>query len=498
MAGTIVRAAIHPAIGIARLGSSRRGYLLAPQVPDPLPRPVNSSHDAEGELKREVVEFRIYGYDGDGKVVAELTADNAEIDWRVHVANTKAAWYKFRHAMDIPSLSDTVVERRNPGIVGPVERSALSIDPGPRSIRGRNQDGLAQHRFDTGTFKGLPVYLGELRTDGLGRLMFFGSRGVSRSPGGAPPYVSSDSDAFGNAADWHDDICDGPVDAVVRVDGVEIPTEGAWVVTAPPNYAPDLKSWRTLYDALVDVYVEAGWMARKSQVSFTEDIYPILARLSGLQWVNKSHAAVFGAKAPFDFTDPGLILRISQVHGGRAVDTFKPLRTAIFKIFREQAKHASDPAAWPWLYGDSYGTADAADPHGNLAVTGERLRYLEAWRDGNFVRRLGQASATIRHDRRGRAFRAAGDARPCRAGLLRRRRLPSGDRADVADASHLALHGAVPHQAGNGAGARLRAASRCSDCALGRGAAAWSAPWVAVALDAAALADRHRRLPRRI
>ena len=96
--------------------------------------------------------------------------------------------------------------------------------------------------------------------------MFLPGRGVSASPGGAPPYVSSDSDAFGNAADWHDDICDGPVDAVVRVDGVEIPTDGAWVVTAPPNYAPDLKSWRTLYDALVDVYVEAGWMARGAGV----------------------------------------------------------------------------------------------------------------------------------------------------------------------------------------------------------------------------------------
>jgi hypothetical protein len=382
MAHAIVRASIHPAIGIARLGSSRDKYLLAPQVPAPPPRAADSSHDGNGHLKREAVEFRIYGYDKDDNVVAELTADNAEVIWKVHVANAKAAWFKFRHAMDLDTLKDTIVERRNPKIVDTAERRKLVIDPGSRSITGREQPA---QRFDTGTFKGQLVYLGEIRTTIEGRLLFLGGHGVSSSPSGAPPYVGSDNDAFGNAEDWHDDIADGPVDATVRIDGIEIPTEGAWVVSAPPNYAPDLKSWRTLYDVLFDLYVKSKWLPRKSAISFTEDIYPILARMSGLQWVNKAFAAVFGHNAPFDFTDNDRLDQINHLHGGAAVDVFKPLRVAILKIFREQLDHTSDPAAWPWLYGDSYGTGPVSDRYQNLALDGERLSYLKAWSEGDFV-----------------------------------------------------------------------------------------------------------------
>lgn len=389
MTNTVVRAAIHPAIGIARLGSSPDDYLLAPQVPHPPARPVDGSHDSSGRLKREAVEFRIYGYDKDNNVVCELTADNADIVWAVHVANSKAAWFKFRHAMDLTTLSDTVVERRNPKITDPGERRTLLIDPGSRSISGRNQGCL----FDTGTFKGVPVTLGELRTTDRGRLLFLAGHGVSNSPGGAPPYVETDIDAFGNAEDWHDDVADGPVDAKVSIDGIDVPTEGAWVTSAPPNYAPDLKSWRSLYDVLVDLYVKAGWLPQKASVSFTDDIYPVLDRLSGLQWANKAFSAVFGHNSPFDFRSEGRISQLNHIHGGATVDAFKPLRMAIFKIFREQTDHLSDPAAWPWLYGDSYGTGPNTDPYQNLALDGERLRHLKVWSDGDFIADWGKVAA---------------------------------------------------------------------------------------------------------
>lgn len=383
----IVRAAIHPAIGVARVGSSPDAFLLAPQVPFPPPRAAGSSHDAQGRLKREAVEFRIYGYDQDGRVVAELNAGNAQVEWTVHVANSKAAWFKFRHAMDVPSLADTVVERRNPAVTDPAARRALVIDPGPRSIAGKAQQGAA-YRFDSGRFKDLPVYLGELRTEGQGRLLFLGGLGVSRSPGGAPPYVDAHTDPFGNAEDWHDDIADGPVDAKVVFEGREIPTEGAWVASAPPNYAPDLKSWRTLYEVLLDTYHAAGWIQPKPTTSFTDDIHPALARLSALQWVNKASAAVFGHGAPFDFADPALVERLAHVHGGPEVDLHKPLRTSILRIFREQEPYPSDPAAWPWLYGDAFGSSprEATEPYLNLALENgvQRLRHLRNWEAGRF------------------------------------------------------------------------------------------------------------------
>lgn len=390
MSKDIIRAMIHPAIGIARVGDSPDELLLAPQVPEPLPRTVGSSHDASGRLKREAAEFRVYGYDADGNVVAELTADNADIVWTVHVANAKAAWYKFLQAMDVPSLAGTVVERRNPAIVDAAARRGLVIDPGPRSVSGRDQRGAPGDRFDTGTFKGTPVYLGELRTTHEGRLRFLPGHGVSSSPSGAPPYVGTETDAFGNATDWHDDVADGPVDAVVRIGGREIPVTGAWVVSAPPSYAPDLKSWRTLYDVLTDLYISEGLLPRPKDVSFSRDIHPVLDRLSGLQWVNSAFAAVFGRGAPFDFTDPVLLDRISRVH---SPDVYRPLRLAIYNMFRDPTTATAgapaalpDPGAWPWLYGDSFNAVRGdTDPRQYLAPEGERLRALKDWAKGTFI-----------------------------------------------------------------------------------------------------------------
>ena len=88
----IVACAIHPAIGIARLGKSASDFYLAPEVPGADADPGNGSFkDANGEIKREGVRFRIYGYAADGSVVKELSSADADIVWRVHVANRKAA-----------------------------------------------------------------------------------------------------------------------------------------------------------------------------------------------------------------------------------------------------------------------------------------------------------------------------------------------------------------------------------------------------------------------
>jgi len=69
---TIVRAAIYPAIGIARVGNSETAYFLAPEVTDPLPEPVGFYRDPTGALKRQAVRFRIYGLNEAGVPVAEL------------------------------------------------------------------------------------------------------------------------------------------------------------------------------------------------------------------------------------------------------------------------------------------------------------------------------------------------------------------------------------------------------------------------------------------
>jgi hypothetical protein len=155
----IVSAKIHPSIGIARIGDSEDEFFLGPEVLD-LP-PLTSAKDSSGALKRQAARFRVYGYNAAGEPVAELTAGQAKIEWTVHVANKKAAWYEFQIALDIPEAENPEVkpsERRNKKLTG-AEREGLEIDPGPRTISGASQSG-SQYHFDTGKFMGTPVYLG--------------------------------------------------------------------------------------------------------------------------------------------------------------------------------------------------------------------------------------------------------------------------------------------------------------------------------------------------
>src|SRR6185369_7590383 len=98
----VVRAAIHPSIGVARLGNSKDEYFLAPEIVDPPPEPPGFYRDPTGALKRQAVRFRMYGLNAQGQAVTELTQSNAEITWTVHLANKKAAWYQFQIALDIP------------------------------------------------------------------------------------------------------------------------------------------------------------------------------------------------------------------------------------------------------------------------------------------------------------------------------------------------------------------------------------------------------------
>src|SRR5476649_1371612 len=97
----IVRAAIYPGIGVARVGDSADGFFIGPEVAQPL-SPDDGFRDPTGALKRQAARFRIFGLDQNGKVVAELTAREADIQWTVHLANKKAAWYQFDCALDLP------------------------------------------------------------------------------------------------------------------------------------------------------------------------------------------------------------------------------------------------------------------------------------------------------------------------------------------------------------------------------------------------------------
>ena len=383
----IVRAAIHPAIGIARIGDSSTDYYIGPQVTDPKRQPPGFYRDGTGALKRQAALFRIYGYNAAGDVVRELTADNADIVWTAHVANRKAEWYQFQLALDIPDAVGQAMTRRNPDVLGPA-RSSLAIDPGPRSISGRNVSGGPDHAFDTGKFKDTVVPLGEIRTDSAGRLLFLGGRGKSASPSGAP-IITSDPNSFNNANDWYDDISDGPVTAEVSINGRPVALDHAWVVVAPPNYGTDVVGWRTMYDLLVDTYVGNGWLPMPQTVSFAKDILPFLRRMSNLQWVNKGFAAMFGKGGPMDFENSAFVSRLAKApstndRNGPA-DTWAELRRAVFNAFRPFETTAFEPRLWPWLYGDAFGSSTPNSPLNVLGLPAVQQVMLRRWANGDFI-----------------------------------------------------------------------------------------------------------------
>jgi L-Lysine epsilon oxidase N-terminal/L-lysine epsilon oxidase C-terminal domain len=385
----IVRAAIHPAIGIARIGDSENEFFVGPEVVDPAPAPPDFYRDAAGALKRQAARFRIFGYNAAGEVVRELTADNAAIRWTAHLANKKAQWYQFQAALDIPDAATMSVPRRNPTIAF-ADRGQLAIDPGPRSISGRSISGSKDHVFDTGTFKGTVVPLGEIRTDEAGRLLVLGGTGKSASPSGAPVYNPADPNSFNNANDWYDDISDGPVTATVSINGQAVAVEPAWVAVAPPNYAPNIIGWRTLHELLVDVYVECGWMSMPQDVSFAKDVLPVLRRLSDLQWVNKGFAAMFGKGGPMDFASDAFIAKLAQTPDpATKSDPFAELRQVIFNSFRPSHPKVNQPPTWPrlwpWIYGDAFGSFAADSPDNNLALPSVQEALLRRWVKGDFV-----------------------------------------------------------------------------------------------------------------
>lgn len=251
---------IHPALGIARLGNSPNEFFVGPERPWDRTPPAGGYKDAHCRIKRQAARFRLFGYDQNGTLVKEITVADGAITWTAHLVNRKAA-------------GDGIAggTTRNPGVTG-AARQGLVIDPGSRSLNGANQHAA----FDTGVFK-VPggqatVALGEMRTDTQGHLLVLGGFGTSASPNG-----TAINSTFDNH-DWYDDTSDGPITASVTISGTTFTASGAWVVVAPPRYAPPVDNIITLYDRLRDYHIQNGLLPAPGVPSYTKDIYPILQR----------------------------------------------------------------------------------------------------------------------------------------------------------------------------------------------------------------------------
>jgi len=304
---------IHPAIGIARVGNSDE-FFIGPERINEYPQPQGGFKDNQCRVKRQAARFRIFAHHDDGSS-EEITHAEAEIVWTVHLANRKAA-YAGR---------------------GNSEPAAdLVIDAGSRTLDGPNQRQLA----DTGQIRfsgaqAVTVPLGEIRSDTGNRLLVLGGTGRAASP------RNDGLVDFWRNPGWYDDIADGPVSATIRLrsDNSQPAVVGAWVITAPPKFAPHQDNSITLYDRVLQTMVDANLATAPTQTSYVRDIYPVLQRARDSRWVRPNGA--------HNWADPVLAM---------------PLRTAIFN----RLKPASD---MPALAG------------GDSGLTPVQMAHMQRWRD---------------------------------------------------------------------------------------------------------------------
>lgn len=278
---------IHPALGIARVGNSPDEWFLGPERPGEVPAPPGGFKDDELRVKRQGTRFRVFAYDEDG-IATEVTAADATIVWRAHLVNAKAAAPAF-----VQGGATTVL--RNPGVPA-ADRPGLVIDAGEATVTGTGATVPLAGRF---SYPGAPVVdvpLGALRTDDQGRLVVLGGSGTSGSVLGGGLSAFADNDG------WHDDVADGPIRATVTLPGAApVEAAAAWVVVAPPDFAPGMLGPTTLYDRLRD-QAERWGDVPPAPMSFVDDVAPLLRRVSQLGEVLEGGPVSHGL-----FADPGAV-----------------------------------------------------------------------------------------------------------------------------------------------------------------------------------------------
>ncbi len=361
---TITKLKIHPSIGVARIGNHPTEFYIGPEVPNGFIKPdqIGGFKTADAadanilKIKRQGARFRVFAYFDNGDI-KELNSDNAEITWKVKIANTKARGKGF---YGVFAPEDPL---RNKFVQGENDRKGLGLEPGEITISGsggaktfekvkfkvKDEDGTLLTSDD--------ILLGECKTDEKGRLIVLGGFGNT----GSVKDVKLENYDDNNY--WYDDIADGYVKAAVKINetGEEMIAADAWVLCVPPKYVPEMHPLITLYDALYNRHRRAGWIADPEKPLFFRDIYPILKRAENVTQVHKM---------------PGRHRTIKDLLAPSASQEDKQ---ALFDRLR---KSDGSGGNMPRMFGDGYGPASA--PAKRLTLTEYQLLILSKWVSGDF------------------------------------------------------------------------------------------------------------------
>ncbi|MBX3743953.1 MAG: LodA/GoxA family CTQ-dependent oxidase [Verrucomicrobiae bacterium] len=412
---------IYPPIAVARVGDAPCQYYIGPETyrglpinPDGRPFTEKDFRDPDGRLCRQAARFRIFRDTDKGPEEVTLkTPDVHSIEWTVHVANKKASWYEFKtNAGEHGYASNHPL--RNAHVT---DRSSLIIDPGPRKISGAKAGPQAFDRksvppeYQGATFPPALLYqwpeetkenkdtkpvehppisidtLGELRTDAEGRLIFLGGLGKAGSSRSVPAIAE-----YANNDDWWDDTSDGPLRAVVTLhDGTRIDAGTAWVIVAPPAYAPQIPNLVTLWDTIFDTAVRSGhhpaiwsggfWCQGPEgyRPNFVTEIAPLIERATLYPWV----AAIPPKAHRFDMT------LLGQVPVPGQPDSAGGLRRWILGVLRppsaeNQIVGPAGRTMMPFLAGDNALNLDSLTSK-YLRLTDTQYFFLQQWAEGWFV-----------------------------------------------------------------------------------------------------------------
>lgn len=372
---------IYPGIGIARIGNSSK-YFIGPESPH---SSMSGPFKEQGLVKKQAARFRIYEFDVDSSgretLVREVVASpSISIQWDVHLANKKAA--SRRVPIDDGRL-------RNPSY----DQSKLVIEARD-SITGtdvKNADMVGEIQFiRTGStvVEGRDdVELGHLESDSDGHLLVVGGNGKTESP------INKSMVNFANNPGWYDDCCDGPVNAILTIDGQAFEVEGAWVVVASPAYAPDIMNVVTWYDQARNVEASAhnpGILLETP--SFTHEIYPILKRASQLKWVsaaaNSGHGPSGGPTGKGNFLDQNVLSELSskaQSSMQAKIDVFEKLMppNTPAPYPNPELPPYGTPKNMPYLY-SGMNPEDLTKLQYD-SLTPLQYRQIQKWANGDFL-----------------------------------------------------------------------------------------------------------------
>ena len=366
---------IFPSIGIARVGNSPDQFFIGPEFPGTFQPPEGGYKDKQCRIKRQAQRFRVYGYDGAGGPPIELTSQNTHaIQWTVKLANKKASWKCIFPYLE-PPLRNAYYEG---------DRDELNIRPSAQSLSGKN---LGPAKFDDGKFQTkVTVPLGEIRTDELGRLLVLGGLGVA---GGIVPVDKNTPLIWAyphifrtyNTPGWYDDVADGPVTAsVILTEGAAaIEAAPAWVITAPPDFAPEIQPLTTLWDVLRQRALETNWPAGidiaplklADKPSFAGEIKPVLDRTRSLKWLSTYFNVP--TNQDLDDTHKSIFTAAADPANGWA-------RKAIFERLQPPGqKIVAKQTDMPQMFGDNGSDLDATEEDRQTILTQTQYDAFARW-----------------------------------------------------------------------------------------------------------------------